>query len=560
MNCKQTRKNLNLWLTGELSDEVTQAVDAHLTECPECAEEFRFQKRLTEQMSGSAMPDPTMRYRLETELDEVDAGRNVAYEKMAAFGANLMKKAVWPVTAAMVAVGTYTVMFPQGALAEAWKDRLSAAQEGADEARNDDNVYVEKTSDSIVLEYVGEDGGLATTTVDISADSDDGMFIKLQKAQELTESERAFMKALKVHNNVSRNNDDVEHDWKVEFDKSKYESVKGEKPGIQYVVPKGDSTLRAAIKYDPETNQLESISFERRVDGKWTMYGQSFHGNFGDGFKGMDLDGFDIDFDMDEEMRLKIEKQFKNLKDNEFYFEMDSEKMKKMMEEHKLHFEKLHGDGFLFKMDDVWSPEERAKFEAEMAELQERLKTLKGKDGRQLTDEERVELEKAMKELEKELGNLKFDFKFDGEGMMFDMQGLKELKALGELEHLEHLKELKHLDGLHNIRVNNMDGVYVVGSISEKDGKRVEKWDVKFDEEKWTKKAGPADNVTYLVSKDGGDKRMVITRERKDGKVTRIQRQKLEDGKWVTTKTTNMSDLGRDKNIPPQTEAAAVLS
>src|SRR5690606_24342807 len=115
VNCKQIQKKLDQWLTGELSSESAQRVELHLAQCAECAAELRFRQRTAEQMSGNAVPDSAMRYRLETEMDAIDAG-TYGRRTWTSLGVSTMKKAVWPVTAAMVAVATYVVVTPQGAL------------------------------------------------------------------------------------------------------------------------------------------------------------------------------------------------------------------------------------------------------------------------------------------------------------------------------------------------------------------------------------------------------------------------------------------------------------
>lgn len=594
MNCKTIQKTIDKWLNGELAPEASRAMESHVAACPDCAAAVRFRQRVGDQLSGRAVTDVTMRYRLATELDEIDAGRRTS-GTWALFGANLMKKTLWPATAAAVAFGTYLVIAPQGALAEDWKNRLVDAKESVNPALPSDiNTSVIQQGDLVVDRQTDEDvmissvGGV-TGVAEVAS---------LIPGEDLTDADRAFMGAFELTIRMTeRSFEGAKHEWSVKYDEKKYRSVKGEKAGVTYYVPRDNDDYRLVARFDPKTNELDGLTFEKRVDGKWTAYAERMPGVFvvrGDGFvpSGDEMKRA-IELELQGLEGLRGLKGLEGLKELESLKELEklkglehkelSEAQKRELEAHMKALEKeLKEHVFVFGSPGKMSDEERKAFEKSMRDLQESMKgrafffdekafsqdhqkameeAMKSlREMKPRSDEERKALEKAMEELRKS-STFKLRELTEAERKAMD-ESMKQFRLRldeGDAARRAGIERMRALElsevtrgGAASFFFSGSDGVVLTIKKSA-DG---EAWSLDYDRDRFREER-ISDKVTHLIDKKDANRRVVVTREAKDGAPVKVEMQTRKDGKWVTSGT---SAVTRANSVAPRGRASGSLA
>ena len=63
MNCEEVRDNLPAWMDEELDDLMTQNINAHVDQCPNCAREADTMRRLSALLQKSSDEDPPAGFR-----------------------------------------------------------------------------------------------------------------------------------------------------------------------------------------------------------------------------------------------------------------------------------------------------------------------------------------------------------------------------------------------------------------------------------------------------------------------------------------------------------------
>lgn len=519
MNCKQCQKLMVRWTAGELSASQGTAVELHLTECSECASAYRFHQRVADGLSGSAMLDATVRYKLETELEAVPV-RFSSVEKLAAFGANLMKKTVWPATAALVAVGTYTVMFPQGALAEAWGNRLTEAREGAIDGMKDptrEAVFMITSDTAVAVPTVTE---TEEPQVIISGEGAANIVIATGSPL-LKEEEQAFMKAFRVtHQATSPGEGAVKFDWSIDYDKSKFREVRGDKPGETLIVPRDRDDLRLRVVSDPETNALSRLVYERKTDGKWETFGTSLQRGF------LMREGVALPMEIDGKARIEIERALSEIK------KIDLDELRKQVENEMT---------FVLREGRPLSEEDKKKLEEAMSRVRLELGQLQHIEHGQLLERVKFQHLDGLKFSDPQMleGVLLRSLEgLDGKGFTFSL-GEKDFAGLrGKFESPLVFRSVL---GYGQLGVS-MGEAGMIRFKQDKSDTTGMTWTMEFDKDKLEEKPGPTSNVVHLVSKSDPNKRLVVVLERKGGRPISVEQQELKDGVWTTQSKSSFSN------------------
>lgn len=252
MTCRWVEKRLESFANGQLNSEDRMLVEQHLADCTACAKAHRFSADLGDRLGVQARLDPAFKFRMERELDEIES-RSKWSAGWRLRGIEIMKKTVWPVAAAMVAVGSYVVMFPQGALA-------TAVRGGLDDVKTVAGQEVVKQDKREIVIHAGDD-------------EKGGVFQFLGEGMgNLSESELKLLSGIQLMFSVTKTNDQPEvTEWKVNFDQKKYRSVK-KNATTTVIEPIGEKTLRVVVTTDPSGKDLKSVDYQKLEDGKWVSF------------------------------------------------------------------------------------------------------------------------------------------------------------------------------------------------------------------------------------------------------------------------------------------------
>lgn len=565
MTCRTFKKQADAWLAGQVSADVAEAMSAHAAICEDCAATARFHHRMALELSGEATLDGAMRYRLATELNAVDEkpARSVWKE---GFGEQIMRKAVWPVTAVVVAFATYSVVAPNGVAAVTLRNKLNSAKESVHGSDLNLNVKEHRPIDDVLVRQVA--------------------------ASQLSEEEREFMRSFKVTVDVRNENGKETNLLTVDYDHSKFDKSPGDKPGVSYLTSKAHPNLRAIVRSGPGTEGFDVLSFQRKKGDKWeTIDIQDMKkieimndvAKVGDGMeldlKGLDNLGAVIADSLDSIDLTAVTADGETLGQNKKLTEEQKKQIQESMEKAKVEIEKARDEiRKQLSSKDLGSGSEltddqRKQVQMALEKAQEALnkvqeamgpkmlklmQSIEIADGKTLTKEQQEKLKKEMAGVAVTIDKAKIKAALaevnsktmaialknaelakvkavDGKAMSIEIQKAMQGELAGGTLDKASLKALP-LKGT----VLKLDGNSASLKFGDKDSldfsKKDDKWVIDYDHDKWRETPGPSSTVTVLVSKSDANKRVVITRA-SDGSPSKVTVQQMKGGDWKTNQS-----------------------